>query len=261
MVRPLPAMPGSAGPHADLSDRPGASLRLRPPAAPERRWLAVAIAAVAVVAVIAGVIAIATSGDVGAAAATVAPDRPGAPGIEAADPARRESSFGPGSSETGPSGSTTLEDPSAIRRASPATATGARAAATGTPRELCEAACRSGCGLEGPDCARLCVADPRSVHCLEEVGTQSCEAWSRCVLGASCSGQPPRGDASCSDTFACERACRDNIACSCSCMGRMDPAHSLAMTRLSICALFMCADDAACVQARCKAPLAVCEAR
>jgi hypothetical protein len=41
----------------------------------------------------------------------------------------------------------------------------------------------------------------------------------------------------------------------------MAPEHAPAMASLSMCALFMCANDAACVQARCKAPLAACEAR
>jgi hypothetical protein len=41
----------------------------------------------------------------------------------------------------------------------------------------------------------------------------------------------------------------------------MAPAYALAMTRLSLCALFMCADDAGCMQSRCKAPLEACNAR
>jgi len=41
----------------------------------------------------------------------------------------------------------------------------------------------------------------------------------------------------------------------------MAPAHALAMPRLSRCALFMCANDAACVQARCEALPAVCDAQ
>lgn len=190
--------------------------------------MALSIAAVAVVAIVAGVVAIATSGDGRSAAASVAPDRSSA--IEAGDPP-------------------------------PPVAHEPRAGSTLPPEALCEAACRSGCGLEGPDCARFCLEDPRTVRCLEEVGPNDCAAWSRCFLGASCSGEPPRGDASCGATYACERSCRDNIACSCSCLGRMAPVHSLAMTRLSMCALFMCANDAACVQSSCKAQLEACEAR
>src|SRR5262249_40245016 len=153
-------------------------------------------------------VAIATSGDSGGAAAAVPPDRSSA------------------------------SAPRAIEAGS------ARAEPARTPEELCEAACRSGCGIEGPECARYCRADPRSVHCLQAVGTSSCDAWARCVLGASCSGEAPRGEASCGDTFACERSCHDNIACGCSCLGRMDSVHAVDMTRLSMCALFMCANDA-----------------
>jgi serine/threonine-protein kinase len=233
VVRPPAAAPREADAPWSQLPRLAAACAPRPQvprlaAAAEQRWLAVAIAAVAVVAIVAGVIAIATSGSgraaaVAAAAASVAPDRISAATELAAAP----------------------EAP--------------RAEAARPPEALCEAACRSGCGLEGSDCARLCAADPRAVRCLETVGTSDCQAWSRCVLGASCSGEPPRGEVSCGDTLACERSCRDNISCSCSCLGRMSPSHALAMTRLSICALFMCAGDAGCMQSRCKEPLEACE--
>jgi eukaryotic-like serine/threonine-protein kinase len=231
MVRPL-------APSISPAPRRAAPGRSAPD--PERRWLALSIAAVAVVAIAAGVIAIATSGHGRSAAAAVAPDRSSALAISADDPA---ASSGDGS----------------IEAASPAP--GHRTGAASTPEALCEAACRSGCGVEGPDCARLCLADPRAIRCLETTGTNDCAAWSRCVVGASCNGAPPRGERSCQEARACEQACRDNIACGCSCMEQMAPAHALAMVRLSTCALFMCANDAACVRAQCKAPLTACEAR
>jgi hypothetical protein len=205
------------------------------PAAPEGRWVALSIAAVAVVAIVAGAIAFATSRDGNAAAAAAAQDRNSALLIDPIDTGLAH----------------------AIEPALPAP----HAGGTHAPEALCEAACRSGCGLEGPDCVRYCLADRRTSRCLEAAGTSDCEAWSRCMIGSSCSGELPHGDASCLDTFACERSCRDNIACSCSCLGRMEPAHAIAMTRLSMCALFMCANDVACVQSRCEAPLAACKAR
>jgi eukaryotic-like serine/threonine-protein kinase len=205
-------------------------------AAAEGRWVALSIAAVAVVAIVAGAIAIATSGDGSAAAARVVQDRSSAPAIDRPIDAGLAHALDP---------------------APPAPHAGAE----GAPEVLCEAACRSGCGLEGPDCVRYCLADRRTSRCLEAAGASDCEAWSRCMIGSSCGGEVPHGDASCLDTFACERSCHDNIACSCSCLGRMKPAHALAMTRLSMCALFMCANDVACVQSRCEASLAACEAR
>ncbi len=251
MVRPLAPSISSTPGHST----PGRSAPGRSAPDPERRWLALSIAAVAVVAIVAGVIAIATSGHGRSAAAAVAPDRSSAPASAADDP-----SIDPSASPASPTSSSSSSSPSSS--GSPASPVpGHRTGAASTPEALCEASCRSGCGVEGPDCARLCLADPRAVRCLETTGTNDCAAWSRCVLGASCNGAPPRGERSCEETRACEQSCRDNIACGCSCLEQMAPAHALAMARLSTCALFMCANDAACVQAQCKAPLTACEAR
>jgi len=243
-----PLLPIAPAPRRDLAVRP-IPLHLRPGGPgrpPERRWLALSIAAVAVVSIVVGVIAVATSGQGGSAAAAVAPDRRSERDAPAIEPAAPHATI-----ERAINGS--LHAPAAVAPAR------REPAASGTPAELCEAACSSGCGLEGPDCVRVCLADPRSVDCLETTGTRDCAAWSRCVLGASCS-EPPRGDATCGETYACERSCRDNVACGCSCLGRMAPAHELALTRLSTCALFVCANDPTCVRDRCRSPLAACDA-
>jgi serine/threonine-protein kinase len=228
----------------------------------ERRWLALVIGAVAIVSIIVGVIAIATSGRAGYADAAVAPERRTDRDAPTPPPAALPTPIDPPTAPAfaPPAAATSGSSRAHVSSSSAASTASTASSASRSPTELCQAACASGCGLEGPDCVRICLATRDAAACLASTGTADCPAWSRCVLGASCSGTPPRGDASCRETYACERACRDNIACSCSCLGRMSPVHALALTRLSTCALFVCANESTCVRDRCRAERDTCDA-
>jgi len=259
---PRPVIAAAPVPHDPPAVRPiSPYLRAKEPTRPpERRWLALSIASVAVVSIIVGVIAVATSGQAGRAAAAVAPDRRSERDAPSSEPAAPRAPIDPpiDASIDAPAAAPSIVTPPATRSPAHPRATPSSAPPR-TPAELCEAACRSGCGLEGPDCVRVCLADRRAVGCLRTTGTSDCAAWSRCILGVSCSGDPPHGDATCRETYACDLSCRDNIACSCSCLGRMAPEHALALTRLSTCALFVCANDPACMRDRCRSSRAVCD--